>query len=195
MADKSDIISERRVMQALAVLSRACTAGTLPQDAAAVDAGTVPPRGEEAERVLGEAALAVAFGAFLERGDEAGPMQTLLASLGLLAALAGEEPDPPAEILGILAADDRVESEIDLAGEAVDAEFGRNASAEALTAALEARILGSAITLAGCTLAEDETGQAAVRRRAARCLLRLAAGLLAMNATEGRPPETPVRPG
>jgi hypothetical protein len=142
---------------------------------------------DAAQEALGEAALAVAFGAFLARGGEAGPMQTLIASIGLLETLAGEEPDPPAEILGIAAEDDRVEAEIDRAGEAVDAEFGRDADAAAITAALEARILGSAITLAGCTLPADAEGQRAVRLGAARCLARLAAGLLAMNAAAGDP--------
>jgi hypothetical protein len=67
----------------------------------------------------------------------------------------------------------------------VDREFGRDAPAEAVTAALEARILGTAVTLAGCTLPEGVDGQAAVRLRAARCLARLAAGLMAMNAAGG----------
>jgi len=77
----------------------------------------------------------------------------------------------------------RSEAEIDRAGEAVDAAFGRSATAEAVTAILEARILGTSITLGGCTLPESVDGQIAVRLRAARCLARLAAGLLAMNAT------------
>jgi hypothetical protein len=183
--------SEQRLLDALATLSRAFAEGGAPSmpgaDAApeggAAD-GALPPGGLDAEtrEVLGEAALAVAFGAFASRGDEHGPIQTLIASLGLLAVLADEEPDPPAEILGILAEDSRVESEIERAGAALDAEFGRNASAEAQIAALEARILGSAITLAGCTLPEGAEGPAAVRRHAARCLARLATGLLAMNA-------------
>jgi hypothetical protein len=173
--------SEQRLFDALATLCQACAAGEVP-----------PPPGESVEAphpgdpetraVLGEAALAVAFGAFAERGDPGGPMQTLLAALGLLAVQAGEEPDPPAEILGIAAEDDRVEAEIDRAGEALDAEFGRDADANTLTGALEARILGSAITLAGCTLPEGVEGQAAVRLRAARSLVRLAAGLVALNA-------------
>ena len=105
MATNSDILSERRVLDALAILSRACASGAVPE-AAAPDA----PAGtdEAAQEALGEAALAVAFGAFLARGGEAGPMQTLIASIGLLETLAGEEPDPPAEILGIAAEDDRV---------------------------------------------------------------------------------------
>ena len=102
--------------------------------------------------------------------------------MGLMAILAGEEPDPPAEILGIAADDTEVEAEIDRAGEAIDLAFGRNATVETVTAALEARILGAAITLAGCTLPEGVDGQVAVRLRAARCLTGLAAGLLALNA-------------
>jgi hypothetical protein len=51
-----------------------------------------------------------------------------------------------------------------------------------VAAALEARILGTAVTLAGCTLPEGVDGQAAVRLRAARCLAKLSAGLMAMNA-------------
>ena len=61
-----------------------------------------------------------------------------------------------------------------------------------MTAALEARILGTAVTLAGCTLPEGVDGQAAVRLRAARCLAKLSAGLMLMNAAGGgaapRPP-------
>jgi hypothetical protein len=140
---------------------------------------------DEAREVLGEAALAIAFGAFASRGGDGGPIQTLIAAMGLMAILAGEEPDPPAEILGIAAEDARVEAEIDRAGEAVDREFGRDATAEAVTAALEARVLGTALTLAGCTLPEGADGQAAVRLRAARCLAKLAAGLVAMNAAGG----------
>jgi hypothetical protein len=207
--------SEQRLFLALATLVRAFTEGGLP----AVPETETAPRGataaageapgtaagadmpaflaamdEEEREALGEAALAVAFGAFAAGGRETGPMQALLAALGLMAVLAGEEPDPPAEILGIAAEDARVEAEIDRAGEALDAEFGREATAEAVTAALEARLLGTAITLAGCTLPEGVEGPAAVRLRAARCLARLAAGLLAMNAaagTAGRPAAPP----
>ncbi|HEV7267634.1 MAG TPA: hypothetical protein VGN83_22430 [Falsiroseomonas sp.] len=187
MATSSETTSQRRLLDALALLSRACADGAVPEQARPReddgDAGAPPaPLGDAEKEVLGEAGLAVAFGAFLSRGDEGGAIQTLIATLGLLAALAGEEPDPPAEILGIAAEDARVEAEIDRAGEAMDREFGRESSAEALTAALEARILGSAITLAGCTLPEGVEGQRAVRLGAARCLARLAAGLLAMNA-------------
>jgi hypothetical protein len=114
--------------------------------------------------------------------------------MGLMAILAGEEPDPPAEISGIAAEDAQVEAEIDRAGEAMDAAFGRSATAETITAALEARILGASITLAGCTLPENVDGQAAVRLRAARCLARLAAGLLAMNAAGGRTAGLPTAP-
>ena len=139
---------------------------------------------DEAREVLGEAALAVSFGAFASRGGDGGPIHTLVAAMGLMAILSGEEPDPPAEILGIAAEDGRVEAEVDRAGEAVDGEFGRGASADAVTA-LEARILGTAVTLAGCTLPEGVEGQAAVRLRAARCLAKLAAGLMLMNAAGG----------
>jgi hypothetical protein len=105
--------------------------------------------------------------------------------MGLMAILSGEEPDPPAEIGGIAAEDGLVEAEVDRAGEAVDREFGRDGSAGAVTAALEARILGTAVTLAGCTLPEGVDGQAAVRLRAARCLAKLSAGLMLMNAAGG----------
>jgi hypothetical protein len=180
-------ISERRLFDALATLSHACAEGGVPGAAeeglAALD--------QETREGLGEAALAVAFGAFAAEDTDGGPMHMLTAALGLLAVRAGEEPDPPAEILGIAAEDSRVEIEIDRAGEAVDAEFGRDAPPEALTGALEARVLGTAITLAGCTLAEGEDGQAAVRLRAARCLVRLAAGLVAMNEAGGPAGNTP----
>lgn len=188
-------ISEQRLIDALATISRALAEGGVPPmpagatDNAAAGARDTPPAlaamDGEAREVLGEAALAVAFGAFASRGGGDGPMHALIAAMGLMAILAGEEPDPPAEILGIVAEDARVEAEIDRAGEAIDREFGRDATPEAVTAALEARILGTAITLAGCTLPEGVEGQAAVRLRAARCLARLAAGLMAMNAVGG----------
>jgi hypothetical protein len=194
-------ISEQRLFDALATISRAFAEGGIPampgSDAAPQGGNESSPAiialDEEAREVLAEAALAVAFGAFASRGGEAGAMQTLIAALGLMAILSDEEPDPPAEILGIAAEDTRVEAEIDRAGEAVDREFGREAEAEAVTGALEARILGTAITLAGCTLPEGVEGQAAVRLRAARVLVRLAAGLLAMNAAGGAGGTPPQR--
>ena len=191
-------VSEQRLFDALATVARAFAEGgvpAMPGVDAAPDAGValgaadpspaIAAMDDEAREVLGEAALAIAFGAFASRGGDGGPIQTLIAAMGLMAILSGEEPDPPAEILGIAAEGERVEAEIDRAGEAVDREFGRDAPAEAMTAALEARILGTAVTLAGCTLPEGVDGQAAVRLRAARCLARLAAGLMAMNAAGG----------
>jgi hypothetical protein len=190
-------VSEQRLFDALATVARAFADGGVPAmpgvEAAPEDAGVAGPypspaiaaMDDEAREVLGEAALAVSFGAFASRGGDGGPIHTLVAAMGLMAILAEEEPDPPAEILGIAAEDGRVEAEIDRAGEAVDGEFGRDVPAEAVTAALEARILGTAITLAGCTLPEGMDGQAAVRLRAARCLTKLAAGLVAMNAAGG----------
>jgi len=188
-------ISEQRLFDALATVARAFADGgvpAMPGVDAAPDAGAaadpspaIAAMDDEAREVLGEAALAIAFGAFASRGGDGGPIQTLIAAMGLMAILSGEEPDPPAEIGGIAAEDARVEAEIDRAGEAVDREFGRDAPAEAVTAALEARVLGTAVTLAGCTLPEGVDGQAAVRLRAARCLARLAAGLMAMNAAGG----------
>lgn len=181
-------ISEQKLFDALATLTRAFAEDGLPAppDADAADLSpAITAMDDETREVLGEAALAVAFGAFASRGGDGGPIQTLIATMGLMAILAGEEPDPPAEIMGIAAEDERVDAEIERAGEAIDREFGRDASAEMLISALEARILGTAITLAGCTLPEDVDGQAAVRQRAARCLTRLAAGLLAMNAAGG----------
>jgi hypothetical protein len=111
-----------------------------------------------------------------------------------MAILAGEEPDPPAEVMSILAEDGRGEAEIDRAGEAIDREFARDATPEAITGALEARILGTAITLAGCTLPEGVDGQHAVRLRAARVLARLATGLMAMNASGSATPGLPQPP-
>ena len=192
-------VSEQRLFDALATISRAFADGGVPAMPGADVApdggdalGSSPPAiaamDEESREVLGEAALAIAFGAFASRGGDGGSIQTLIAAMGLMAISADEEPDPPAEILGIAAEDGRVEAEIDRAGEAVDGEFGRDASAETVTSALEARILGTAITLAGCTLPEGVDGQAAVRLRAARCLAKLAAGLLAMNAAGGAAP-------
>lgn len=183
-------VSEQRLFDALGTLTRAFADGGLPDMAGethdvSAPAGSSPAiaaMDEESREVLGEASLAVAFGAFASRGGDGGPIHMLIGAMGLMALRAGEEPDPPAEILGIAAEDARVEQEIDRAGEAIDAEFGRDATCEAVTAALEARLLGTAITLAGCTLPEGVEGQAAVRLRAARCLARLAAGLMTMNA-------------
>jgi hypothetical protein len=197
-------VSEQRLFDALATVARAFADGGVPAmpgvgpapDAGGDGAGPSPAiaaMDDEAREVLGEAALAVAFGAFASRGGDGGPIQTLIAAMGLMAILTGEEPDPPAEILGIAAGDDRVEAEIDRAGEAVDGEFGRDAPAEAVAAALEARILGTAVTLAGCTLPEGvDGGQAAVRLRAARCLAKLSAGLMAMNAAGAAAPGLPA---
>ncbi len=177
-------MSEQRLYEALATVCHACGRGDLAQ--AEEGAPAIDP---ETREVLAEAALATAYGAFATQGGDAGPMHMLIGAMGLMAVQAGEEPDPPAEIMGILAEDGRVEAEIDKAGEAVDREFGRNLPPEQLTAALEARILGTAITLAGCTLPEGVDGQAAVRARAARLLARLAAGLVAMNAAGATRPK------
>jgi hypothetical protein len=195
-------VNEQRLFDALATLSRAFADGGVPQmpgaDAAPGDSGDAAPAiaamDDEMREVLGEAALAVAFGAFASRGGDGGPIQVLIAALGLMAILSGEEPDPPAEIMGIAAEDGRVEAEIDRAGEAVDREFTRDADAGAITSALEARILGTAITLAGCTLPDGSDGQPAVRLRAARVLVRLAAGLMAMNAAGAATPAITDQP-
>jgi hypothetical protein len=176
-------VTERRLFDALATLSRACAEGALPEGGA----DTIAVMDDATREVLGEAALATAYGAFAAEGGEAGIMHMLTAALGLMAIQAGEEPDPPAEILALAAEDARVEAEIDRAGEAVDAEFGRDAEPGAPVGALEARILGTAITLAGCTLPEGAGSQAAVRQRAARWLVRLAAGLVALNAAGAAP--------
>jgi hypothetical protein len=184
-------IPEQRLFDALATLSRAFAEGGVPgspgADAAAEENASEPSSAitamdDEMREVLGEAALAVAFGAFASRRGNGGPIHTLIAAMGLMAIRGGEEPDPPAEILGITAQDAHVETEIDRAGEEIDQRFGRDAVPEEVAAALEARLLGTAITLAGCTLPEGLDGQAAVRLRAARCLAKLAAGLLAMDA-------------
>lgn len=182
-------VSEQRLFDALATITRAFSDGGVPgmpgveaaPGAAEDPSPAITALDEETREVLGEAALAVAYGAFASRGGDDGPIQSLIAAMGLMAIRAGEEPDPPAEILGTAVADDQVEAEIDRAGEFVDQEFGRDADAGKLAAKLEARILGSAITLAGCTLPEGVDGQAAVRLRAARCLARLAVGLLVVN--------------
>lgn len=189
-------VSEQRLFESLATLSRAFSEGGVPsmpggnpgvEDGAGSPSSAIAAMDDETREVLGEAALAVAFGAFASRGGDGGPIQTLIAAMGLMAIRGGEEPDPPAEILGIAAQDAQVEAEIDRAGEEVDRRFGRDAVAEEVTAALEARLLGTAITLAGCTLPEGVDGQAAVRLRAARCFARLAAGLLAIDAAGALP--------
>ncbi|MBK1660505.1 hypothetical protein [Paracraurococcus ruber] len=187
--------SEQRLFDALATLSRACAEGGLPEAGGPPpeDAGVTAMTGMDAEtrEVLGEASLAVAFGAFADQGGDGGPLHMLIGAMALLALRQGEEPDPPAEIMAIVADDARVEAEIDRAGEAVDAECGPDAPAGAVTAVLEAQLLGAAIQLAGCTVPEagdrGAADQAAVRLRAARILARLAAGLMAMNLAHPRP--------
>ena len=68
----------------------------------------------------------------------------------------------------MLTGGDKVKPEIDRAEDLADKAF-RNADSDDAIAALEARIVGTAITLAGCTLQDGEDGQA-VRVRAARYL-------------------------
>ncbi len=177
------------IHQALALVAKAVADGSLPF---LLDGNEGTPWGGDGEtpiarmdaesgEVLGEAALAVAFGAFAARGGDGGPIHTLVASIGLMAMLAGEEPDPPKEIASVLTDGDKVETEIDRAGNLADEEFRKTRSSDDAIAALEARIVGTAITLAGCTLSNNEDGQEAVRVRAARYLARLSAGLLVMN--------------
>jgi hypothetical protein len=196
------------IHQALAQVAQAVADGSLPSllDGEAglswAGEGESPLARMDAEsgEVLGEAALAVAFGAFGARGGDGGPIHTLVASIGLMAMLAGEEPDPPQEIASVLTDGDKVEAEIDLAEVLADEEFRKTRSSDSAIAALEARIVGTAITLAGCTLQDGEDGQEAVRMRAARYLARLSAGLLVMNqALRAKPdadqPDLPSMPG
>ncbi len=88
------------IHQALALVAKAVTDGSLP---VLLDGSGETPWGDkeatplarmdaESGEVLGEAALAVAFGAFVVRGGGGGPIHTLVASIGLIAMLAGEEP-------------------------------------------------------------------------------------------------------
>ena len=185
--------SEKALSDALAAVSRAFADDGVPSLAeadghpagpSAAPAGPVEAMDPQVREALGEASLAVAYGAFASLDQAEGAMHMLVGATGLLALHAGEDADPSVEIMTLLADDARVEVEIDRAGEALDQELGRDASAEALTAALEARIVGTAITLAGCTLPVGLDGQVAVRARAARYLARLAVGLLAINAVE-----------
>lgn len=187
------MIPEKQLFDALAVVSRAFGEHGVPTLAdaekgvtglSAASSGTVEAMNPHIREALGEASLAVAYGAFATQDEAAGAMHMLVGATGLLALHAGEDADPSTEIMTVLADDARVELEIDRAGEALDQELGRDASADLLTAALEARIIGTAITLAGCTLPAGIDGQAAVRVRAARYLARMAVGLLAINAIE-----------
>ncbi|GGC71353.1 hypothetical protein GCM10011504_56300 [Siccirubricoccus deserti] len=176
-----------KIQQALAVVARGLANGSLQaaldgNDRQGDDEETPIARMDaESGEILAEAALAVAFGAFAARGGDGGPIHTLVASVGLLAMMAGEEPDPPAEIAAVLTDGDKVESEIERAGELADEAYRKASSGDDAIAALEARIVGTAITLAGCTLAHGEDGHEAVRARAARYLAKLSAGLLLMN--------------
>lgn len=192
-------ISEKSLFDALAAVSRAFAEDGLPSLAEAegrainpsgAPSGTIEAMDPEVREALGEASLAVAYGAFASQDEAAGAMHMLVGAIGLLALHGGEDADPTMEIMAVLADDARVETEIDRAGEALDQELGRDAPADVLAAALEARIVGTAIMLAGCTLPAGLDGQVAVRARAARYLARLAVGLLAVNAVEageGRP--------
>lgn len=193
-----------KLHQALAVVAKAIADGKLPYPTdeadqppvGSDDLGVISQLDAEGGEVLGEAALAVAFGAFATRGGDDGPVHTLVASIGLMAMLAGEEPDPPAEIGSVLTDGDQVEAEIDQAGELADHVYAKAKSCDEAIAALEARIVGTAITLAGCTLLEDQDDQQAVRMRAARYLARLSAGLLLMNkALQNKAYKTPLAAG
>ena len=186
------MIREKELFDALAAVSRAFAETGVPvpgdtqntSEAGMQASAEVEAMSPEVKEALGEAALAVAYGAFASQDEAAGAMHMLVGATGLLALHAGEDADPSSEIMGMLADDARVEAEIDRAGEALDQEHATNTSVEALESALEARIAGTAIMLAGCTLPVELDGQAAVRARAARYLARIAVGLLAINAVE-----------
>lgn len=197
------MIPDKALFDALAAVSRAFAEDGVPTlaEAEAHAAADATPGGSEAlhpdvREALGEASLAVAYGAFASQDEAAGAMHMLVGATGLLALHAGEDADPLAEVMNVLADGARVELEIDRAGDALDQELGRDASAAGLAEALEARIVGTAIMLAGCTLPVGLDGQAAVRAQAARYLARLAVGLLAINATEagGLPVPEPSTP-
>ena len=194
---------KKALSDALAAVSRAFLENGIPShpNADGHPTGVVEASPEveamdpEVREALGEASLAVAYGAFASGNEAAGALHMLVGATGLLALHGGEDADPALEIMTVLADDTRVETEIDRAGEALDRELGRDASAAGLSAALESRIVGTAITLAGCTLPDGLDGQAAVRARAARYLARLAVGLLAINAMEAAAPATPADAG
>lgn len=187
------MIREQALFDALSAVSRSFARDGIPTLAEA-DGSAAPPSGAPSETMeamdpevreaLGEAALAVAYGAFASQDQAGGAMHMLVGATGLLALHAGEDADPVAEMMGVLADDARVETEVDRAGDTLDHELGRDATAAMQIAALEARIAGTAIMLAGCTLPETHDGQAAVRVHAARYLVRIAVGLLAINAME-----------
>lgn len=176
------MIREQELFDALSAVSRSFAddgvPGGVPGDA------SVEAMNPEVRESLGEAALAVAYGAFASLDQAAGAMHMLVGATGLLALHSDEDANPAEEILGVLADDAMVESEVDRAGEALDRELGRDATADMQIASLEARIAGTAIMLAGCTLPAALDGQGAVRLRAARYLARIAAGLLAINAVD-----------
>lgn len=195
-------IPEKALFDALATVSRAFADDGVPvaaetdgQAAPHASSGMIQAMDPEVREALGEASLAVAYGAFASGDEAAGALHMLVGATGLLALHGGEDADPALEIMTVLADDTRVETEIDRAGEALDRELGRDASAAGLSAALESRIVGTAITLAGCTLPAGLDGQAAVRARAARYLARLAVGLLAVNAMEAAAPSAPADAG
>ena len=187
------MIREKALFDALAAVSRSFAEDGIPslaeaeglaKPAAGPESDAAVPMDPEVREALGEAALAVAYGAFASQQPETGALHMLIGATGLLALHGGEDANPAEEIMALLADDAKVEIEVDRAGEALDRELGRDASVELQIGALEARITGTAIMLAGCTLPVSLDGQAAVRTRAARYLARLAVGLLAVNAVE-----------
>ena len=124
-------LSEQQIFQALTTLTHAMADLTHAMADDKLALGSQPERqvdvvrdenpvlatmDSEALEVLGEATLAVAFGAFASRDGFDGPMHTMVAALGLMAMLAGQELDPPAEIMSVVADGERVEAEIDRAG-------------------------------------------------------------------------------
>jgi len=185
-------ISEQQLLGALATIARAQADGGVSKmpgaDHAPEGGGTDPSSAVaamdgEAREILDEAAQAIAFVAFVSRGGNGESNQALTCRHGAHGVACGGGAAPSHRMSpDILAEDGRVEAEIERAGEAIDRESRRDTTAGAIAAAMEARLLGTAITLAGCTLSEGMDGQAAVRACAAHCLTGLAAELMAMAA-------------
>jgi hypothetical protein len=195
-------VSEQRLFDALATVARAFADGGVPAmpgaeaapDAAGAAADPSPAiaaMDDEAREVLGEAALAVAFGAFASRGGDGGPIHTLVAAMGLMAILAGRSRTRPPRSGASRRRTRGWRRRSTAPGKRWTGSSGATPRPRPCRRP-GARILGTAVTLAGCTLPEGVDGQAAVRLRAARCLAKLSAGLMAMNAAGGASSGLPV---
>src|SRR3712207_6362795 len=113
-------VSEQRLFDALATLTRAFADGGMPDmmgeahDARGADGASpaIEAMDAKSRRVWGDASLEEAAAAAASRGGDGAPIRSLLGGRALVRRGAGGRRDPPAEILGIAAEDARVKQEI-----------------------------------------------------------------------------------